>query len=149
MNTEERKKRKEREELLQKALTSFSKDVKIQQADEFLQILKEYHFFDNFSKGDLLNMYSGGDYWLNFCRNKVRIMIVAEKGNAKIGIDPSFCYDKLNKSSILAQFPMKKREYERFIQFFRKILDRKSPLHKNWMRYAPECFYGQYATFGM
>ena len=76
-------------------------------------------------------------------------MIVAEKGNAKIGIDPSFCYDKLNKSSILAQFPMKKREYERFIQFFRKIPDRKSPLHKNWMRYAPECFYGQYATFGM
>lgn len=144
----------EKQSKINKVISIFKKQVNDEKFGCFLDYLNEQGFFKNISEEDIdWNLATqskryGPSLPILKC-NKTALGIDIKEGKALIGIDPSVCFDSMRRASIYVQFPMKKREYERFIQFFSKLLDTKSSLRKDWMKEAAGCFYGSYAQFGM
>ena len=66
-----------------------------------------------------------------------------------IGINPSKCYEKPNRCSILIQFPItSKREENRLYKLLNILIDDKQKQTKEWKRNARELWSGDYAKFG-
>lgn len=143
----------ERDLIINFAIQLISKEVADEKFKDFLEVLKINGFLNDLSAEDVDYGYcfplSYGPGLPLFAYNKVKIGIELYDGKAYVGIDPSKCYDSLKRCSVLVCFPMKKREYNRFKNFVTKILDTKSSLRNEWLKEAPSCFYGQYATFGI
>ena len=65
-----------------------------------------------------------------------------------IGIDPSKCYEKPNRCSILIQFPIKsKREENKLYRLLDTIIDDKQRQARDWKKEAKELWNGDYARF--
>ena len=87
-------------------------------------------------------------FWESFYRDEVEIGLVqCSNKTLEVGIDPTFCYDKMRRSSILAKLPMSKRDYKRFIQKLESVTQGNE--RYKWFKEAPGCFYGEYATYGI
>ena len=132
--------------------------IKDNQLREFVYELIQDGFLNECSEEEISEAASEyGICWLRFRHNGITIQIRESNYsflqkcegelNYLVGIDPTSCYDSLQRSSILAQFPMSKREYKRFRNLFSKVLDKKNGLFKDWELEANGCFYGEYATF--
>lgn len=83
-------------------------------------------------------------------RNHICIgMNIPYVGNsAIIGIDPSKCFDKVSKCSIIAKFPItSKREEEHFYKLLASLFDKTSKSTRTWFKAASICFCGNYALF--
>ena len=65
-----------------------------------------------------------------------------------IGIDPSKCYEKPNRCSILIQFPItSKREENKLYRLLDTIVDDKQRQARDWKKAAKELWNGDYARF--
>ena len=83
-------------------------------------------------------------------RNHICIGInIPDTGDsAIIGIDPSECFDKVSKCSIIAKLPItSKREEEHFYKFLTNLFDKTNKSTRNWFKEASACFCGSYALF--
>lgn len=110
--------------------------------NDFLRNLTQFDYeclmdddFDYLSLPILRNhkIAIGIDIWDDFCR---------------IGIDPSECFNKTSQCSIVARFPLSKREEKRFYNTLEKLLDKKTDYSKDWFRQASQSWYGSFAKFG-
>ena len=79
--------------------------------------------------------------------SNICIGFIISSNNILIGIDPKYCFNKTSDCSILAHFPMSKREYKRFVKFFNK-LNTDNNIKKNWQKIANICWFGSYIDFG-
>ena len=66
----------------------------------------------------------------------------------RMGIDPKWCFNKLSRCSIIAWFPMKKREYKLFFRYLDRITNIKDPFFKEWYKEASMSWCGATAEFG-
>ena len=72
---------------------------------------------------------------------------ICTDGTIQIGIDPTACFDKTSKSSIIAILPLSKRETNRFYKLLEQIMNKKSNISKKWFKEAPTCWFGSFALF--
>ena len=79
-----------------------------------------------------------------FTHNKIKVAMMKQDEYIIFGIDPTKCFDKLTRSSIILKFPMSKREYHRALKIIFNIMDEKSDLHKRWIKEAPTSWYGAF-----
>lgn len=84
------------------------------------------------------------EYESRFTHNGIRVAMRKESDYILFGIDPAKCFDKLTRSSIILKFPMSKREYHRAFKVIFEIMNKKSDLHKRWMKEAPTSWYGEF-----
>lgn len=134
------------------------KDKLIEQLDDkqfhkFVEQLYTFGYFNNISESDIQWCLSTKYQKYGFSIDTLKydaIAIGMNIGEEKIciGIDPTRYFDKTTRCSVLAWFPMSKREYKRFIDFFQNINDKKSTIYKAWTNVSKMCWYGSYATFG-
>lgn len=118
---------------------------------QFLQWLYDNDFLRNLTQFDYeCLMDEDFDYLsLPILRNhKIAIGIDIWDGFCRIGIDPSECFNKTNQCSIIARFPLSKREEKRFYNTLEKLLDKKTDYSKDWFRQASKSWYGSFAKFG-
>ena len=128
---------------------------------DFVDLLDQHGFFLNLEEADIdwcmeevdANLCLEHDPILLslpvLCSNRITIgMDGIYDGQIRIGIDPSYCFNKTGDCSVLAYFPMKKREYKRFIKLFNKLLNMKHNNANHWFRVAKESWCGSYALFG-
>ena len=123
---------------------------------DFISLLDQHGFFLNLQTYDI-------EYFLEDYKERGSISLPTLKtkgicigtdgiysGKTRFGIDPSFCFNKTGDCSIIAHFPMSKREYKRFIVFFEKLLSESGNknLKKEWFNSASTCWYGAFTTFG-
>lgn len=112
----------------------------------FLEQLESYGFFLNLNDNDI---YYSDVSILTAKKISIGIDKIYNK-KTRIGIDPSFCFNKTGDCSIIAYFPMSKREYMRFVKLFHKLLSNthKTNFVKVWFKEALSSWCGNYATFG-
>jgi hypothetical protein len=105
---------------------------------EFIDLINENKFFDNLSNDDLEDFKE----YLNekeICfsspflnQYKIKIQIELYENECFVGIDPTYCFNKLKHCNTIIHFPLSKREFERFKTHFIKILDKKTDYSKDW-----------------
>lgn len=120
---------------------------------DFIDKLESYRFFLNLEEFDL-------DYAIENPNHMSLPILISRKisigidniyaDQVRIGIDPSYCFNKIGDCSIIAHFPMSKREYKRFIVLFEKLLSESGNknLKKEWLNSANTCWCGAFTTFG-
>ena len=113
------------------------------QSVNFLDFINSVGFFKKFDEDDC-ECINDGIFEATSTHNKIVIDMRICDNNVRFGIDPSSCFNSLNRSSIIIQFPMSKREEHRVYKFIHGILNNKSNLHKQWMKEAPTSWYGAF-----
>jgi hypothetical protein len=130
---------------------------------KFVDFLVDNHFFDNVTTEQLKcilekdkSIENGFDKCITLQNGKVVISMDLSYfglyrdpttfGKIKIGIDPKSCFDSLKRSSIYAEFPMKKRAYKNFINTLDSLFNNKMNF-KSWKESAPSEMYGGYLKF--
>lgn len=116
---------------------------------KFYNWLYDHDFLRNLTQFDYDFMNEENYLSLPILRNhKIGIGIDLWENYCRIGIDPSDCFNKTKQCSIVARFPLSKREEKMFYNTLDKILDKKSKYSKDWFRQANKSWYGSFATFG-
>ena len=77
----------------------------------------------------------------------VQLLVHSTENKLEVGIDPSSCYDKARRCSIVAELPMSKRDYNRFIKKLESVTNGKE--RQQWFKEAPSSWYGAYASYGV
>lgn len=135
--------------LIQNIKESYGKvDSKL---SDFIDTIESYGFFCDLNEEDIdWCLEYPEDRYLPILKNKTIAIGIDNvyTGQAIIGIDPRYCFDKIKHCSILACFPMSKREYRRFMNMFRKLMDYKHVSTKEWFRVADRNWSGEYGYFG-
>lgn len=117
---------------------------------DFLAVIDSYGGFNSVTTDDLQYCL---DLENNICLpclviNKTKIgAYLNEKGTVILGMDPANCFNKTGTCSVIARFPMKKREYARFTSLFNRLINPKDKMAKEWQKEAPTCWKGSYASF--
>ena len=97
----------------------------------------EWCYENNSLSLPLLNSHKitiGIDFWAD---NKIRI-----------GVDPSYCYNKVASSSIIAILPLKsRRNIVGFYRLLEQLLNKNTDISRRWFKDASTCWYGSFATF--
>ena len=123
------------------------------QIEEFLRWCYEHGFMDYLSDADIDFCYEHDCIALPlFKKNHICIgMNISDDGtSAKVGIDPTRCFDKTSKCSIIAALPINsKRENKQFYKALDNLLDSNNYFTKEWFRNASTCWCGDYASFGI
>ena len=119
---------------------------------DFINQLESYGFFLNMENLDI-------DYCLEENIHSIPILTANNvsvgidgiyAGKIRVGIDPKYFFNKTGDCSIIAYFPMSKREYTRFLNLFNKIMcSCPKTFKKEWMKEALSSWCGSYATFGI
>lgn len=112
--------------------------------EEFIEYLKEKKF-------KILIDIEDETFFYNIYGNNI-IMQIYSNDNGKtyrMGIDPSYCFDKLSRCSILCYFPMSRREYKRMIKLIDHLSNPKDKVYRDWYKEAPRLFCGEYNEFGI
>lgn len=126
-------------------------NTKDKQLTKFLRWCFNKGFFDNITNEDIDDCYEYGELSLPLLKNHhITIGVECWKGYdfALIGLDPSDCFNKTKHCSIVAKLPiLSKREETRFYKVLETVLDKKSPLAKEWRRGASTCWNGEYGRF--
>lgn len=116
---------------------------------KFYKWLYNHDFLRNLTKFDYDFINEENYLSLSIIRNhKIGIGIDVWDNYCRIGIDPSECFDKISRCSIVARFPLSRREERRFYNTLDKILDKRSEYSKDWFRQASTSWYGSFAKFG-
>ena len=119
---------------------------------KLIDLLDQHGFFLNLEEEDIDWCLEHDPRLLSLpvlCSNRITIgMDGIYDGQIRIGIDPSYCFNNTGDCSVLAYFPMKKREYKRFIKLFNKLMNMKHNNANHWFRVARESWCGSYAVFG-
>ena len=118
------------------------------QITAFVKWCFEHGFLDNLTRDDLEQFYEYPDkIYLPFFKNH-RITIVVDYWDnyCRLYIDPTSCFDKPSKCSIVMKLPMTKRDEKAFYKLLDSILDTKSHISKEWFKNAAESFYGSYMS---
>lgn len=104
-------------------------------------------FFENITDDDI------SDYYIYNClpclkNNGICIGGYPWVDGFLIGIDPSKCYEKPNRSSIIIEFPItSKREENKLYRLLDTIVDDKQRQARDWKKAAKELWNGDYAKF--
>lgn len=109
-------------------------------------------FFLNVPDEDIQYCYDENVLCLPLLKNNgITIgMNIYSDSSVYVGIDPSRCFDKTSMCSILAKFPFSsKREKDRFYKLISSLLDKNSPLTKDWVKCAPTSWCGSFASFNV
>ena len=107
----------------------------------------ENGFMDNLTMGDLIDFYSSTD---RLClpilrKNGITIGIDSYDEHFRFGIDPTKCFDKVSKASVIINFPITSKREERLIyKTLDTLLDKKSKRSRDWFRCAPHSWCGEY-----
>lgn len=104
-------------------------------------------FFHNLTDEDIDNYYIW-DCLPVLKNNGMCIGSYELKDGILVGIDPSKCFDKTSRSSILVKLPLTKRDETRFYNLLNTLLDSKQKQTKAWKREAPALWYGEYIKLG-
>lgn len=110
------------------------------QSINFLDFINSVGFFKDFD----CECINDGIFEATSTYSKIVIGIKIYNNFVRFGIDPSNCFDSINRSSIILQFPMSKREEHRVYKLMHEILNAKSNLHKRWAKEAPSSWYGEF-----
>lgn len=128
----------------------FTKDKQI---SRFLMWCFDNGFLNNISKEDIEYFYEENDMiYLPLLRNhKITIgtdhIITSNYESFYVGIDPSDCFDKVRRCSIVISFPItSKREENVFYRTLDTILDKKSVVSRYWFKHSSTMWYGSYLT---
>ena len=113
---------------------------KNEQLRDFVVFLKENNFFCNMSALDIEELMN--DEIVKLSRGDITVWI--DRRTNQVGIDPTQCFDSIKRASIIIDFPMKKRPYARTIKELAQVFDKNNRKYKEWMEYAPICFYGDW-----
>lgn len=113
------------------------------QSINFLDFINSIGFFSEFDEDDC-ECINDGIFEATSTYNKIVIGIKMYDNFVRFGIDPSKCFDSINRSSIIIQFPMSKREEHRVYRLIHEIFNTKSDLHKRWVNEAPSSWYGEF-----
>lgn len=113
------------------------------QSLNFLDFIHSIGFFKELDEDDCEYVNDGTFERTSSC-NKISISMKIRDNYVRFGIDPSNCFDNLNRSSIIIQFPMSKREEHRVYKLMYGIFNNKSNLHKQWIKEAPTSWYGAF-----
>lgn len=128
-------------------LEKFLDFIDNEQLAEFFKWCIEYNMMANITNEDLEDYYEYQCLPL-LTNNGITIGIdIWENGTIQIGIDPTFCFDKTSKCSIIAMLPLSKRETNRFYKLLGQVIDKKSNISKKWFKEAPACWFGSFASF--
>lgn len=143
-----RKLKKEKIEKFKKAILESVSFID-QKLVGFVDILDEYGFFLSLDMNDI-------DWFINnkdmlsmplLTSNDICMGFIVTNNEVMIGVDPKYCFNKISQCSILAHFPMSKREYKRFVKLFHRINDN-FKAKKYWIEIAQICWYGDCIEFG-
>ena len=114
-----------------------------EQTINFLDYLHNIGFMNDLSNEDMEDLHTPM-FYTKFAHNKIKVAMMKQDGHILFGIDPTKCFDKLTRSSIILKFPMSKREYHRAFKVIFDIMNEKSDLHKQWIKEAPTSWYGAF-----
>lgn len=118
------------------------------QFTKFLKWCFDNDFFRNISDNDISDYYIYNSFPL-LKNNGVCIGGYPLSYGFLVGVDPSKCFDKTDRCSVIIQFPItSKREEEKVYKLLDTLTDNKKTQTKEWKRNAPEMMYGDYAKFG-
>jgi hypothetical protein len=111
--------------------------------NEFIEYLRKKKF-------RIYTQISDDEITHSMHHNKVIIEAVSNNNGKtyQVGIDPAYCFNKLRRCSVLANFPMSRREYKRLIKFINHISNPKDRVYRQWYKDAPKLFYGEYDVYG-
>ena len=133
--------------------------TKNKQITKFLKWCCNNRFFDNMSNDDFLYFYEnteqlclpllkhnditiGIDYLCGIDPNTSKDIKFC-----RIGIDPSYCFDKISKCSIVITFPItSKRKENAIYKCLNSIINRDNHISREWFKIASSCWYGTYAN---
>lgn len=113
------------------------------QTVDFLEYLHNTGFIDVVNNDDMKDLTTPM-FFTKFTHNGIKIAMMKCDGHTLFGVDPSNCFDKLTRSSIILKFPMSNREYHRAFKLMFEILNKNSNLHKRWIKEAPTSWYGAF-----
>lgn len=122
------------------------------QISEFLIRLLELGYFNQLNEDeldDMINHYNPVKYIPHLTANGVGIGIEpCSSERIMVYLDPESLFDSNRRCGTYAVFPMKKREYQRFLNFFEKINAEKNSVKKRWMEQSKTSWCGSFEIFG-
>ena len=125
---------------------------KDQQVTGFLARLLQLGYFNNLSDDELTDIIVSKnpvEYIPHLTANGVGIgMELLSPELTMVYLDPESCFDSNRRCGTCAIFPMKKREYKRFLNFFEKINAEKNSVKKRWMEQSKTSWCGSFEIFG-
>lgn len=120
------------------------------QLTSFLKWCFDNGFFLNITDEDIDFCYEYDELYLPLLKhNHITIGIDTYYNYARIGIDPSKCFNKTSQCSIIAQLPLCKRDNNHFYKILNTIMDKKNPQSREWFKNANTYWYGDYIKFNM
>lgn len=137
---------KEHKEKLINKCIEICKRNKFSNFNNFIDYLRLEGFFDNLSHTEIFNIIKDGIPSKLFNKD-ICIGFNLTNDKLTIGLDPKKLYGKVFYCSILAEFPMSKRGYKYFENYFGLLLNNKTLEHKEWFKNSENCFYGKWQTF--
>lgn len=143
--------KKEKKEKLDILKAKFLEE-KDQQVAGFLARLLELGYFNNLRDDELTDIIvsmNPVEYISHLTANGVGIGMESLSSKLiMVYLDPESCFDSNRRCGTCAIFPMKKREYKRFLNFFEKINDTKNSVKTRWMEESKTSWYGSFELFG-
>lgn len=112
------------------------------QLTTFVNWLYDNGFYRNYPDEDV---EEGFEWGITLRTQKITIGITAFD-KCIIGIDPTYCWDKLGKSSILVELPLSKRKEKAFYDTLNRLVNDKHFFNK-WAYEACRCWCGKYLHF--
>lgn len=113
------------------------------QLTTFVKWLYDDGFYNNTDDNNIADGFSSTCFVQN---GKMSIGIDPREDKCVIGLDPSFCYDKLSKCSIIVELPLSKRKEEAFYNFLNLLMNNKHA-YREWSKIAPTSWCGSYLHF--
>lgn len=113
------------------------------QLTTFVNWLYDNGFYNNTDDNNIADGFSSTRFVQN---GKISIGIDNREDKCVIGLDPSFCYDKLSKCSIIVELPLSKRKEEAFYNLLNLLMNNKHA-YREWSKVAPTSWCGNYFHF--
>lgn len=119
------------------------------QVTTFLRWCCSNGFFNNLSDTDIDDCYAYEILPL-MKNNGICIgvsLAFISSGEVLVGIDPRECFEKTDACSVIAKFPMSRREETRFYKFIERLIDGNNEQARKWKHEAGTSWFGSYASF--
>lgn len=109
----------------------------------FVNWLYDNGFYKDVDDNNIADGFSSTRFVQN---GKISIGIDTREDKCVIGLDPSFCYDKFSKCSIIVELPLSKRKEEAFYNLINLLMVNKHA-YREWSKNAPTSWCGNYLHF--
>lgn len=107
-----------------------------EQFASFVDTLAESGFLNSVTSAEMKDTILEKDFqYLPLMRiDKIMVGItICDNVNTIVGIDPAKYFNKISQCAILVHFPMSKNDYKIFENVFKKILEEKSSIRKQFL----------------